>query len=188
MVFDLEHARQFLATASLPPQPEVFAAAKGMEMPALETSRQQSLVVGSNVVSFTTGVEADVRQAITDSSLFAQLAAAKAVGTNTDPLVFFDAYFSNLVEQAEPAWGDWSLPVHLCLPGSRSRPHGASHGVLPQGRQHLDTSPVLQIAKRPNIVAAQHGRPLNRCWCDEGSATTAVREDERLSRNLHRGR
>lgn len=98
MLFDLEHAKQFLANASLPLVPNLpMDAVDGMGMPELETSRQQSLVVGSNVVSFTKGVEADVRQAITDSSLFAQLAAAKSVGTNTDPLVFFDAYFSNLV-------------------------------------------------------------------------------------------
>ena len=84
MVFDLEHAKQFLEATSLPTAPEVLGISDGMGMPELETSKQQSLVVGANVVSFTTGVEADVRQAITDSSLFAQLAAAKAVGTNTD--------------------------------------------------------------------------------------------------------
>lgn len=97
MAFDLKHAKQFLAAASLPPVPLGAGVTDGMGMPELETTRKQSLVVGSNVVSFTIGVEADVRQAITDSSLFAQLAAAHEVGTNTDPLVFFDAYFSNLV-------------------------------------------------------------------------------------------
>jgi len=96
MAFDLEHAKQFLKTASLPDKPELLSVAPGMGMPTLEPAKQQALVVGSNVVSFTTGVDADVKQAITDSSLFAQLAAAKAVGTNTDPLVFFDAYFANL--------------------------------------------------------------------------------------------
>lgn len=126
MVFDLEHAKQFLATASLPSEPEVFAIADGMGMPELETSKQQSLVVGSNVVSFTTGVEADVRQAITDSSLFAQLAAANAVGTNTDPLVFFDAYFANLVaigwviqkkETAEFSYKGDAFDVHEAIIG-----------------------------------------------------------------------
>jgi len=126
MVFDLQHAKQFIATASLPAQPQVLAAADGMGMPELETSRQQSLVVGSNVVSFTTGVEADVRQAITDSSLFAQLAAANAVGTNTDPLVFFDAYFSNLVaigwviqkkETAEFTYKGDAFDVHEAIIG-----------------------------------------------------------------------
>lgn len=96
MAFDLEHAKQLLRTASLPKKPEHFGVAAGLGMPALETSKKQSLVVGSNVVSFTTGVEADVKQAITDSSLFAQLAAMSAVGHDADPLVFFDAYFANL--------------------------------------------------------------------------------------------
>jgi hypothetical protein len=49
------------------------------------------------VVSFGTGVDADFRQAITDSALFAQLAALHDVGTNADPMAFFDAYFSRLI-------------------------------------------------------------------------------------------
>jgi DNA-dependent RNA polymerase auxiliary subunit epsilon len=127
MLFDLEHAKQFLTHASLPLIPDLpLEAVEGMGMPELETSRQQSLVVGSNVVSFTKGVEADVRQAITDSSLFAQLAAAKAVGTNTDPLVFFDAYFSNLVaigwviqakETAEFSYKGDAFDVHEAIIG-----------------------------------------------------------------------
>lgn len=227
MFFDLDHAKQFLATASLPLAPAHLGVVEGMGMPELEMSRQQSLVVGSNVVSFTTGVEVDVRQAITDSSLFAQLAAAKAIGTNTDPLVFFDAYFANLVaigwmiqkretaeftcggghrraerlaqnergrpvhhalQQAEPARGDWPLPVHLCLSGCRSRSHGGSHGVLSQGRQHPDSGPVLQAAKRQDLIAPQHGQPFHRCRGYEVSATAACGKDERLSQQLHRGR
>ena len=126
MVFDLEHAKQFLEATSLPTAPEVLGISDGMGMPELETSKQQSLVVGANVVSFTTGVEADVRQAITDSSLFAQLAAAKAVGTNTDPLVFFDAYFANLVaigwviqnkETAEFSYKGDAFDVHEAIIG-----------------------------------------------------------------------
>jgi len=127
MLFDLEHAKQFLANASLPMKPDIsLAAADGMGMPQLQTAKQQSLVVGSNVVSFTKGVEADVRQAITDSSLFAQLAGAKAVGTNTDPLVFFDAYFSNLVaigwviqakETAEFTYKGDAFDVHEAIIG-----------------------------------------------------------------------
>lgn len=126
MAFDLEHAKQFLANTHLPSAPDFHGIVEGMGMPELETSKQQSLVVGSNVVSFTTGVEAEVRQAITDSSLFAQLAAAKAVGTNTDPLVFFDAYFANLVaigwliqkkETAEFTYKGDAFDVHEAIIG-----------------------------------------------------------------------
>lgn len=126
MVFDLEHAKHFLANTRLPSAPEILGIVDGMGMPELDTYKQQSLVVGSNVVSFTTGVEADVRQAITDSSLFAQLAAANAVGTNTDPLVFFDAYFANLVaigwliqkkETAEFTYEGDAFDVHEAIIG-----------------------------------------------------------------------
>lgn len=57
MVFDLEHAKQFLEATSLPTAPEVLGISDGMGMPELETSKQQSLVVGANVVSFTTGLK-----------------------------------------------------------------------------------------------------------------------------------
>lgn len=97
MAFDLERAKQFLRSASLPKKPELLGVDVGLGMPALQPSQKQSLVVGSNVVSFTTDIDVDVKQAITDSSLFAQLAAASTVGHDDDPMVFFDAYFANLV-------------------------------------------------------------------------------------------
>lgn len=126
MAFDLEHAKQFLKIASLPEKPALFSVAPGMGMPTLEPAKQQALVVGSNVVSFTTGVEVDVKQAITDSSLFAQLAATNAVGHDADPLVFFDAYFANLAtlgwqilqkETAELSSDEDAFDVHQAIIG-----------------------------------------------------------------------
>lgn len=54
MAFDLERAKQYLAASSLPSAPNVFGVTFDMEMLELDAARQQSLVVGSNVVSFTT--------------------------------------------------------------------------------------------------------------------------------------
>jgi len=96
MDFDLQLAKQFVKVTHLPSMPMAIDVTPGMGMPALDKDKKQSLVVGSNVVSFTIGVEADVRQAIADSSLFAQLAASKTLGSNSDPVEFFDTYFSNL--------------------------------------------------------------------------------------------
>lgn len=129
MYFDLKHAEHFLSSASLPAAPETIDGARaveGMGMPELIQSKQQALVVGSNVVSFTSGIEPDVRQAITDSSLFAQLAAINSVGSKTDPLAFFDAYFSNLAaigwviqqrETAEVNYKGSSFDVHEAIIG-----------------------------------------------------------------------
>lgn len=54
MAFDRERAKQNLAASSLPLAPNVFGVTFDMEMLELVAVRQQSLVVGSNVVSFTT--------------------------------------------------------------------------------------------------------------------------------------
>ena len=126
MVFDQEYAQRFIVNASLPSKPELFGIDKGMGMPDLKTSSKQSLVVGSNVVSFMAGVEAELRQAITDSSLFAQLAAAKSVNADPDPLKFFDAYFTNLAvlgwvieekESMELHYEGDTLDVHQAIIG-----------------------------------------------------------------------
>lgn len=69
----------------------------GGGLPELDQAREQTLVVGSDIVSFTIGVEAQFRQAIADSALFAQLVAAKKVGADADPMKFFDVYFSTLL-------------------------------------------------------------------------------------------
>jgi hypothetical protein len=91
-------ARTLIATTELPPI-EAFAAdaVGGTELPTFDPDKDQNLVIGSDVVSFTTGVDADFRQAITDSALFAQLAALHQVGPSADPMDFFDAYFAILL-------------------------------------------------------------------------------------------
>lgn len=92
-------ARTLIQTATLP-SAHTFAAdapVEGTGLPSFDAARDQALVVGSDVVSFTTGVEADFRQAITDSSLFSQLVAIHKVGENADPMAFFDAYFATLL-------------------------------------------------------------------------------------------
>lgn len=60
-------ARTLIQMAEIPPV-EAFAAdapANG-GMPEFDIARQQTLVVGSDIVSFTIGIEATFRQAISD--------------------------------------------------------------------------------------------------------------------------
>ena len=90
-------ARTLIKTADLPPAHAFAADAADVTEVAFDSAREQALVVGSDVVSFTIGVEADFRQAITDSSLFAQLVAVQKTGDNADPMQFFDAYFDTML-------------------------------------------------------------------------------------------
>lgn len=95
---DLAAARTLIASTDLP-DVRAFAAdaSPGLGMPEFDAARDQALVVGSDVVSFTIGVEADFRQAIADSSLFAQLATLRKLPADADPMKFFDAYFETLL-------------------------------------------------------------------------------------------
>jgi len=92
-------ARTLIQMAELPPV-AAFAAdsIEGGGMPTFDVDKDQALVVGSNVVSFTNGVEADFRQAISDSALFAQLATLGKVGVNADPMAFTDYYLGTLLK------------------------------------------------------------------------------------------
>jgi len=95
----LSEARELIATTALPAVERFMAdaPAAGTGLPTFDPLKDQTLVIGSDIVSFTVGVEADFRQAIADSALFAQLAALHKVGDKADPMDFFDAYFAALM-------------------------------------------------------------------------------------------
>jgi hypothetical protein len=57
-----------------------------------DDTKKQSQVVGSSIFSFAAGVDANIREAISDSALLAQLVANKQVPSQTDPLEWFKAY------------------------------------------------------------------------------------------------
>jgi hypothetical protein len=91
-LFSIDNASQFLKQVALPAAPSTF----GLEEPKIdfEQAKQQALLVGSDVLSFDSGVEAEFREAVSDTALIAQLAATKQLGQNPDPIAYFDAYFS----------------------------------------------------------------------------------------------
>ena len=74
-----------LAADGAAPDEIVFSAAK-----------EQTVVVGSDVVSFTQPIEAEFREAISDSALVAQLAANAKFDPKLDPIAWFDTYFAVL--------------------------------------------------------------------------------------------
>ena len=88
-LFNLDGAKQLVARIQLP---QTFAEAEPPEID-FDTARKQAMLVGSDVLSFDQGVEAEFREAVSDTALLAQLAATHQLGSNPDPIAYFDAYF-----------------------------------------------------------------------------------------------
>jgi hypothetical protein len=57
-----------------------------------DSAKKQAQVIGSGLFSFANGVTSEVREAISDSALLAQLVANKAALANGDPRNWFDQY------------------------------------------------------------------------------------------------
>ena len=95
---DIEHARQFVRSAKLPPAPPRLRGAGEGETPdeALQAGKAQAAVVGSDVVSFATNVAPQWRQDLINCSLFAQLWAKAEVADPTRIFDWYGAYFGAL--------------------------------------------------------------------------------------------
>jgi hypothetical protein len=94
--FDKSEALQFVAGLDIPEREGGLLRADEAPDLGFDAAKQQALVVGSDVISFDTGVEAEFREAVSDSALLAQLAATKQLGLKPDPIAYFDAYFAIL--------------------------------------------------------------------------------------------
>lgn len=90
----LEEQRQYIASLDLSgiPRPivEMDAATEAGEV--FNKAKEQAQVVGSGVFSFAKGVDEEVRKAISDSALLAQLVADKRANSEEDPLAWFKIY------------------------------------------------------------------------------------------------
>jgi hypothetical protein len=78
------------------PQASFLAAAADFPQVIFDEAKSQSILAGSEVVSFTESVEADFRETISDSALIAQLAANTKFSVEQDPIAWFDHYYSIL--------------------------------------------------------------------------------------------
>ncbi len=94
MPFDLERQREYIDSLELPARPRhiVLQDADSDAGEVFEKAREQARVVGSGVFSFAKGVDEEVRTAISDSALLAQLVANKRADSETDPLGWFKIY------------------------------------------------------------------------------------------------
>src|SRR5690349_2238415 len=98
MEFDTEKARNFVKGVDLSGTPRGIlaqdAAVQAGEV--FDKAKAQAQVVGSGVFSFAQGVTAEIREAISDSALLAQLVANKKVSAEQSPLEWFKVYSDTL--------------------------------------------------------------------------------------------
>jgi hypothetical protein len=93
---DAARSRQFVRSAVLPPAPPRLRSGVTTVDEALEGGKAQAAVVGSELVSFATGVAPQWRQDLINCSLFAQLWAKAEVADPKRIFDWYEAYFSAL--------------------------------------------------------------------------------------------
>jgi hypothetical protein len=114
MEFDIGQAKTFVKSVDLAGTPRGIlpqgAATEASEV--FDKAKTQAQVVGSGVFSFAQGVTAEVREAISDSALLAQLVANKKVKAEQAPLDWFIAYSDVLQNLGwtvqEGGWSDYT--------------------------------------------------------------------------------
>jgi hypothetical protein len=114
MRFDIEQAEMFVKSVDLAGTPRgiVSQGATTETSEVFDKAKSQAQVVGSGVFSFAQGVTAEVREAISDSTLLAQLVANKKVNVELAPLDWFIAYSEVLQNlgwtMQEGGWSDYT--------------------------------------------------------------------------------
>lgn len=114
MAFDLAAAKKYVESIDLRGTPRQIlpmdaAADAGV---VFDKAKNQAQVVGSGIFSFAEGVDAQVREGISDSALLAQLHANKQVKFEKDPERWFSVY-GELLENVgwtlqDKGWSDYS--------------------------------------------------------------------------------
>lgn len=98
MEFDTQQAKSFIRDVDLSGTPRGIlaqnAATEAGEV--FDKAKAQAQVVGSGVFSFAQGVNPEVREAIADSALLAQLVANKKASAEKSPLEWFKVYSDTL--------------------------------------------------------------------------------------------
>jgi hypothetical protein len=91
----ISKALEFVAKADLPPPP-AFEGREQVVSFDFNQAKNQAMIVGSDIISFVQGVTPDRRLDIVNSSLLAQLVAAKKVSDATDVFKRYEVYFDVL--------------------------------------------------------------------------------------------
>jgi hypothetical protein len=89
-------AKRFVTKAIIPSRRPARAAERPLVETVFDEAKHQSVIVGSEVLSFVQGVTTERREAIINSSLLAQLVAKQKVSDPTKADQWYDAYFDVL--------------------------------------------------------------------------------------------
>lgn len=115
MPIDLGRASEYIKSIDLSGTPRGMNIAEAAEADTREIfdkAKSQAQVVGSGVFSFAQGITPEVREAISDSALLAQLVANKKTSVEQDPLAWFKAYSEVLQNLGwtlqEGSWTDYT--------------------------------------------------------------------------------
>jgi hypothetical protein len=94
MAVDFDQARAFVESADLTDTPRWLVAqdAAADAGTVFNTAKEQAQVVGSGLFSFAEGITADMREAISNSALLAQLLANKQFSADKAPMEWYAAY------------------------------------------------------------------------------------------------
>jgi hypothetical protein len=109
---DLAQAKAFIDSSDFSGIPRGPMTQGADARDVFDAAKQQAQVVGSGVFSFAVGVTPDVRKAISDSALFAQLVASANTSPEAEPIKWFNEYSSALQRIGwtlqEAGWTDYS--------------------------------------------------------------------------------
>ena len=114
MTTDLQQAENYLGSIDLSGTPRglVHQSAESEASEVFDKAKAQAQIVGSGLLTFCEGVEAETREAISDSALLAQLVANKRADPAADPLRWFTEYSGVLQNVGwtlqEGSWDDYS--------------------------------------------------------------------------------
>jgi hypothetical protein len=114
MALDLQRQRQYVASLDISglPRPIVEQDTAADTVEIFDKAKYQAQVVGSGVFSFAVGVDEDVRGAISDSVLLAQLVANKRIDSEIDPIGWFKVYSEVLQNVGwtlqDKSWDDYT--------------------------------------------------------------------------------
>ncbi|MEJ1237373.1 hypothetical protein WBG78_04530 [Chryseolinea sp. T2] len=89
-------ALRFISALPLPAQPDGTRGLDGQDVISFTTEKSESVMVGSDIVSFAAGLPEGMRTVITNSLLLAQLAASKKVGDSEKTTEWYKTYFNVL--------------------------------------------------------------------------------------------
>jgi len=154
-------ARDYVLGVDLPKAPVSRGPAFETARPAVFSSRQQAVAVGGQLAEFTESVPPNLRTAISDGMLLAQLAANKATGGSGDVFKWYDKYVEVLqnigwqiqdfdfrrqqVDNQQLDMHEALIPVITAMLG----PHAAAASIvisILQGLQQMDkTRPWITL-------------------------------------------